>query len=83
MANIICSNCKTENPPDNLFCLSCGTSLKDVKPLTGEETVIAPRENVIVPPPPPMPTPPPVVFAPPILPPPLVAPPPKYVGHSN
>jgi hypothetical protein len=50
MTNLVCSNCKAENPPDNLFCQSCGTSLQGVKPDNGEKTVMAPRGEAVLPP---------------------------------
>ena len=63
MADLICPNCSSSNPPDNLFCQSCGFSLKGVKPASGEKTVMAPRagtpppvlpekKGVVLPPPP-------------------------------
>lgn len=68
MANIICTNCKAENPPDNLFCQSCGTSLKGTKPVAGEQTVVAARTVSAPPPPVPTVTPQPLPVPPPILP---------------
>lgn len=48
MATIVCSKCKTENPPDSLYCQSCGSSL------AGEEkTVMTSRKAAAIPPPPP------------------------------
>ena len=43
MATLICSKCGTENPPDNLFCQNCGTTLKGVQPEGGDRTVMASR----------------------------------------
>ncbi len=49
MANIICPTCKTENPPESLICKSCGTSLKGLKALTGEETIRTPQKSSLPP----------------------------------
>lgn len=43
MATLICSKCGTENPPDNLFCQNCGTTLKGVLPESGNRTVMVSR----------------------------------------
>ncbi len=93
MANIICPKCSTANPAENLFCQSCGASLKGVKPAAGDKTVRAQRKPsaVAAPAAPVTPpaiktsTPPPIASAPPALKtttPPPVAPPPPVPAYA-
>ena len=85
MATLICPNCKTANPPDNLFCQACGTSLKGVKLDTGDKTVIAARtKETPIPPPVLVSVPPPSIpqkTSPP--PTPKVLPPPVAAGATT
>lgn len=91
MATIICKKCGTENPPENLFCQVCGTSMKGVQPSEGERTVMVSRDVPAMPTPPEVnPIPPPqikaeavpeVPFIPAVPPPPIVVPsPPVFSG---